>query len=362
MPEMEIVNKKSTEFYDVLRVIATILVVIGHAGYVTWTGDSGEISLATDNASHAFEFLRYNIIGKAGEWIYGFHMPLFFMLSGALYTYSRKTNSFNELVKNKTLRLIVPYYTVGIVYMFPLKRLAGFYTKENYVEALQGFLLGSNSAHLWFLLVLFWCFILFYPIEKYVLQKNAWGGIILVCCIYYWGKNGVFDSTIFSSIPRLQTALNYLPYFMMGYLIERFRKKYNFSFCAKFIFTLIFLSLSYLQYCKHFFPENLLTIILGSATIYAVSYWISRIPHFTDAVFHKILLRNSMYIYLFHDPINFLVLRWAIEYNVILSKAGAVTFFAARTVGAILISILFGEIIQIVKNIAQKAEEKGNIL
>ena len=342
-------DKKSTEFYDVLRVIATILVVIGHAGYITRNVDSGEISLATDNASRAFFFLYYNIIGKAGEWIYGFHMPLFFMLSGALYTYSRKLSSFNDLIKNKALRLIVPYYLVGIVYMFPLKRMAGFYTEENYVEALQGFLLGNNSAHLWFLLVLFWCFIMFYPVEKYVMRKNIWGGVILVCCIYYWGNNGVFDSTVFSCIPMLRTGLSYLPYFMMGYLVEEFRKKYDFSFYAKIFLTFVFLILSYLQYYEHLFSEELLVIILGSATVYAVSYWTSRIPHFMNTTLHKVLLRNSMYIYLFHDPINFLILRWAIERNVLVSQIGSVIFFAMRTVGVILISILIGEIIRIIK-------------
>ncbi len=345
---METIEKKSTDFYNVLRVIATILVVIGHAGYVTWTGDSGEISLSTDDASDFFAFLRFSLLGKAGEWIYGFHMPLFFMLSGALYTYSQKVNSFNELVKNKVKRLIIPYYLVGIIYMFPIKRLSGFYTSENYVEALEGFLLGNNSAHLWFLLVLFWCFVLFYPLEKYVMRQYAWVGVILVLCTYFWGGAGI-DLTIFSCIPRLSTAFSYLPYFIGGYLIEKFRQEYDLTFLCKIIITIILVILTYLQYCRHLFSDDLVVILLGSATIYIFSYWICKIPHFMNFAFHKILLRNSMYIYLFHDPINFLILKWAIDYNVIITKIGAVSFFAARTVGTILISIVIGEFIELVK-------------
>lgn len=182
-------RKISTEFYNVVRVLATVMVVVGHSVYYTWSGDSGNIELNIETVSRAYSLLSA-YIGQAVGWVYGFHMPLFFMLSGALYTYSKKIHSFQELFKTKAMRLIVPYYLVGTLYMFPVKRISGFYMGKDYFTAFQNFLFGSNAGHLWFLLALFWCFLLFYPIEKYICQKNMCIGIITACVIYNLNGGG----------------------------------------------------------------------------------------------------------------------------------------------------------------------------
>lgn len=197
------IHNKSTEVYDVVRIMATFLVVIGHATYSAWSSDSGEILLVTDNASRVYNFLC-SFIGKIGGWAYGFHMPLFFMLSGALYGYSKHTNSFNELIKSKIHRLIIPFYLVGILYMFPIKFLAGFYSRDNFFVALQGFLLGGNLGHLWFLLSLFWVFVLFYPLEKYVLKKFSLIGLIIACLLLNWFNMGLFDYPIITSTSNIK--------------------------------------------------------------------------------------------------------------------------------------------------------------
>lgn len=66
--------------YDLLRVIATILVVVGHCTYFKICTNYGgcDYSYLFINESYAFK-----IINKMTEFIYIFHMPLFIALSGA---------------------------------------------------------------------------------------------------------------------------------------------------------------------------------------------------------------------------------------------------------------------------------------
>ena len=166
---------KKVEIYDIIRVLATLFVVIGHASYRSWSGDSGYIELKIVNAANSYRLIS-RIVGGLGGWVYGFHMALFFTLAGAVYKYSRHISTFDELVINKAKRLFIPFMTTALLYMFPLKRLVGFYNNTNIISAVEGFFYGANTGHLWFLIALFWAFILFYPLEKYVLQNMSGGG------------------------------------------------------------------------------------------------------------------------------------------------------------------------------------------
>ncbi|MBR6033909.1 MAG: acyltransferase family protein [Clostridia bacterium] len=44
----------------------------------------------------------------------GFHMPLFFFLSGTVFSW-KKHPKFRHFLKNKVIKLIVPYFLLGIV-------------------------------------------------------------------------------------------------------------------------------------------------------------------------------------------------------------------------------------------------------
>ena len=89
--------------YDILRVVATILVVIGHCTYL-------KISTSYGGCDYSFLFsdrsITFKLLSKLTEFIYIFHMPLFIALSGALFEKSLikgHYSSFKQLV-NKKLR------------------------------------------------------------------------------------------------------------------------------------------------------------------------------------------------------------------------------------------------------------------
>lgn len=84
-------------------------------------------------------------------WIYSFHMPLFFFISGYLISYSQKRIGF-EVIKKKTLTLLVPFFTWSFI-VFPL--LSG-----NSIYFSSGELLNPNARY-WFVYLL-WLYSMIY--------------------------------------------------------------------------------------------------------------------------------------------------------------------------------------------------------
>ena len=58
-----------------------------------------------------FVIMAHCDVGVLGLWMYTFHLPLFFMLSG--YTFSHKENVKDFLLK-KCRTMLVPYFLLGI--------------------------------------------------------------------------------------------------------------------------------------------------------------------------------------------------------------------------------------------------------
>lgn len=140
------------EWLDVLRGMAMYLVVIGHATDI--------------NTPDNYRF-----------YIYAFHMPLFFMISGAAYYLQMRARSFDfiALVKNKAKGLLWPYLTLNFItfwiWILNFKILshsestlaekiyAIIYSNEEYIES------PSNAT--WFLPTLFLTILVFYLVQKW---------------------------------------------------------------------------------------------------------------------------------------------------------------------------------------------------
>lgn len=79
------INKR-VQWLDILRGLTTVLVVIGHSE-----------------------------IGTFSKYIYWFHMPLFFVLSGLLFKSLKYTNEIESFIKKRTSRLLIPYFSYLIL-------------------------------------------------------------------------------------------------------------------------------------------------------------------------------------------------------------------------------------------------------
>ena len=88
-------------------------------------------------------------IASANHFVYTFHVPLFFLLSG--YFLSTKV-SFLPFMKQKARQLLVPYYVTGVVILIVATVVNHFVWPEinalNNAESMLGALLyGSGAPH-----------------------------------------------------------------------------------------------------------------------------------------------------------------------------------------------------------------------
>ena len=116
---------KRVDYLDYSKGIAIILVVLGH--------------ICSE--------------GNIKTYIYSFHMPLFFIISGYLFNYSN-VKSFKEFINKKIKAYLIPYVTFSIINILGYYLLSGLsliVLRNNLLETIKFCGIGA----LWFLPVLF---------------------------------------------------------------------------------------------------------------------------------------------------------------------------------------------------------------
>lgn len=173
------------------------LVVFGHAMHDSFIRGGGDSLIP----SLIFDF------------IYSFHMPLFFFISGFCSEKILRLDTIHDklhYVSNRAKRLMIPYFFIGVIYI-PLKVILSdeVTTQINFKTLLFEFLTGTNpNFQLWTLYVLFvinlivcgiaqvnkklifptacvlCVFSLFFPTNSQILNKCVYECIFFVCGIY----------------------------------------------------------------------------------------------------------------------------------------------------------------------------------
>lgn len=212
----DILKTMKIEKYDVIRVWAMLLVVFGHIE--CW--NMGELAFDIPNMGG----LRFIIVNLT-KIIYTFHMPLFFALSGAIYSYNELNGRhlrMVSLVKKKFIHLMLPYYASVILLLIPLRAVIGYYSANKYtlIDIVKDILLLQNDEHLWFLHTLFFIFVLNGIIEHLISKaKLKYWFRYLVAFLIYLGSIMIPD--------RYDTVLRYLFWFSLGGILEQSRRSYN---------------------------------------------------------------------------------------------------------------------------------------
>lgn len=337
-----VVKKEEIKEYSVLRVLAMVLVVIGHCQ----TFYIGNIQFDVPKTT------MYYIVEKIVEIIYKFHMPLFFFLSGAMYyvstNYRAKLNTFKELIVSKFHRLIIPYFAVSFFMLIPMRILFGIYEGGNLARnIICDVVLFRDAAHLWFLPILFTVFILFYLIEKFFKRPFIKYAIVVVVYI------------VALKIPdKYDLSLRYLLWFALGYAFESIRIKYNRVIHGKniglcMVFIIIFATLFAVNTKSSLITlmiNNILTLD-GILLTYNVSLWLSN-NKVTELNTFKKLHKYNFDIYLFHDIFNYLILYILQSYGLLVlfnSVPLYMLLILAKTVGVTILSIILARLYRIVK-------------
>lgn len=152
------------------------------------------------------EIPGYALLGNLS---YACLLETFVFISGYVFGYQVRVKgdtalSAKKLLVKKFKRLIIPSIIFSIAYLLIIQGFHGSLFSTSY-QILCG------VAHMWFLPMLFWCFVIVWIIEKVKLKQNL---ALLV----------LLGLSIISFIPlplRLGAALYYAVFFYAGYLIQK---------------------------------------------------------------------------------------------------------------------------------------------
>lgn len=182
----------------------------------------------------------HSFVGKAAEepfveaqtWIYSFHMPMFMLLSGWLFSYKNKDNlsgikwfGKEGFVVGKIKRLLVPYFLLSTVAFFVKAQFSQYavrpigFTFDDYLHQLI-YPYDNAMGHMWFLPTLFFIFLIVVCINKLLkkIPMPILQGIMLVVFLIV----SLFFKPLQIKILNVSGILYYLFYFQLGVMIERY--------------------------------------------------------------------------------------------------------------------------------------------
>lgn len=157
-------------------------------------------------------------------WIYSFHVPLFFFISGYMY----KDKPLTDNITSKLKKIYFPFVIFNVItWLFfsviaIMKHIA--FDKSSYLNLYRtiiGFDISvPQNGPLWFLLCLFSVSVIYIFISLLKSEYLKFSFVVAVSAF------GYFISQEYSNLPfKIETAMMMIPYFYFGNL----SKKYNFA-------------------------------------------------------------------------------------------------------------------------------------
>ncbi len=195
-------NAKQLSEVTYLRVFAIISLVAWHSycSYICWE--------LADSPLDILYTQIFRVIAPTAN------MPLFTFLSGYLFcylfVYNYKYQEFKPFLINKMHRLLIPYLVLGlIINMTQLQRM-------NPLELFWG-----TPCHLWYCLMLFYCFIICWAVEKYL--GRLWNYVLAIASfgfVIYWGGQFLSHSPFGICLPAY-----YYCYFYLGFIVYKHKDR-----------------------------------------------------------------------------------------------------------------------------------------
>jgi len=231
---------------DALRGFSILLVVLGHS---------------ISNAENLLNASGYNLKYYVSNFLYMFHMPLFFLISG--YVLFGK----HIRVRDRALRLLPPFFAWIPVYWFVNRYIHHFPWPVKFLATFKQTVL-EPGAGLWFLPTLFFCSLLLIPVINLEKWRN-WTGEVSLAVIFI--------------------GVNLIPYEKLGML----QVKYFF-----FYFALGYLAAKHRSRIDRIGRERMNAALLGCSTLFlvlfTVLYYYGRINPFTFPFSLSILFKTPL--------------------------------------------------------------------
>lgn len=269
--------KQRIEWLDAMKGIAIILVILGHI---------------------------FNRMGEnpINNWIYKFHMPFFFMLSGFLAIKAINTPLLQG-IKKKFITLIIPFITCGF-------SLSWIYSKTD------KYIYDTFHGGYWFLLSLFTCWIIFLPLVKLLTHYkcNLISEIIILIFPFFLGNFVMnFMTEKYISITSFSFTFAYYRFFIIGYFMGKCfflpklkQRLTQFSQYENYLSALSVITFMGISLCTianknfiHQLPLTIVQIILCISLFFMIYFLYSHLKLSSSNILVHIG-ENSLILYLFH--------------------------------------------------------------
>lgn len=259
---------------------------------------------------------KSNIFDFVARYIGSFHMALFVFCSGYISFYKKdyKMNII-ELIKKKYYRLIIPFIFVTFLWIIPVRKAIGFYNHDLMYLYLKNIILGVDPGPTWFLLMLFNIFVIVCIFYKLVRKFNYKIKIISLILLFFISE-GIRDfNHPIIMLYQFKATIIYLPFFILGGVVYGYREiidKYTTCISIFFLGSIhLFIILTHIK-----IYNNIVAII-------GIIFWLmiinKYIRYFYEYVeqksIYQILNKYSFSIYLFHEPIIFIILTYYLNIN-----------------------------------------------
>lgn len=262
---------KRIEWIDICKGLGIFLVVIGHTG----------IAKASQTAY---------------DWIYSFHMPFFYMISGLVFN-ETKYDTFGKYIKRRIKTLVIPFFLLNTILFGIAKAL----DLDNIQPPMYEIFTGVLAMY--FLRVLFISEIYYFFINKffktYYLKLLA--VVILISLSSYINRSyhTVYLWFIMPGIPLL--------YYSLGNILKNEVKTYAAKIKINSLIVLIILSLVFslciISININFIFMDIVLAISGITTLLSIGLIISKIPYgmIKDSITY--IGMNTLVIVAFHQII-----------------------------------------------------------
>lgn len=139
-------------------------------------------------------------------------------------------------------------------------------------------------------------------------------------------------------------------YFGIGYAFEKERQSHEKWNMRKTI--LGYAILMFLEIINHKYGilDKFWIIMVGAFSTFLLADIFDRIlPNIGKRNLWKLVIRNLFYIYLFHDPLNYIVLRIFMNKDLLTSATGCIMFMVCRTIVIFAVALALGELVSLLK-------------
>lgn len=191
-------NRKRLEYIDIFKGMGILLMIMGHVGFGS----------------------------RFDHFIHGFHMQIFFFISGFLSkSKSAKEFSIFTFIKKRAYRLLLPYCIWGgISYVIWIFR----WGYRGWTPLIHLVWDNTNSlpvsGALWFLTALFIAEVIYFVLNKYIKNEKIRTAFILAICL---AGNNVSKMSEFRLPFAMDAAFVGVGLFHIGYLTRRCKDKYH---------------------------------------------------------------------------------------------------------------------------------------